>query len=110
MYELIDNMDEITQGDILKGCPVPILKNFTGYEEGKVITAEIETFDGIIMTQACDIANNKVDNDIISFIQWSISDLHIVFAISFNVCSFNEKDSGLYVKAFPFHSFTFKNL
>lgn len=49
-YELINNMDEITQGDILKGCPVPILKNFTGYEEGKIITAEIEIFDGIIMT------------------------------------------------------------
>lgn len=64
-YELIDNVDEITQGDIIKGCPVPILKNFIGNEEGQVIDAEIETIDGIIMTQACDIANNKVDNIIL---------------------------------------------
>ena len=64
-YELIDNMDEITQGDIIKGCPVPILKNFIGDETDKIIDAEIETIDGIIMTQACDIANNKVDNIIL---------------------------------------------
>lgn len=24
-YEVLENCDEITQGDILKGCPVPIL-------------------------------------------------------------------------------------
>jgi len=55
-------------------------------------------------------ANNKVDIEIASFIQWSTSDFAIVFAISSNECSFNEKDSGLYVKAFPFHSFTRNNL
>lgn len=64
-YELISNEEEITQGDIIKGCPVPILKSFKGTEAGDIIEAEIETIDGIVMTQACDIANNKVDNIIL---------------------------------------------
>ena len=52
----------------------------------------------------------EVDNEIASFIQWSISDFTIVFAISSNECRFKENNSGLYVKAFPFHSFTRSNL
>ncbi len=64
-YELMEDASEITQGDIIKNCPVPILKKFTGEEEGKIIDAEIEIIDGIIMTQACDIANGKVENIIL---------------------------------------------
>lgn len=62
-YELIDGKDEITQGDILKGCPVPILKGYTG--DANEVEAEIIIIDGIIMTQACDIENNKVENIIL---------------------------------------------
>ena len=36
------------------------------------------------------IAKNNVVNDIISFIQWSTSDLHIVLAISSNEFAFKE--------------------
>lgn len=64
-YELVNCTNEITQGDIIKGCPVPILKKFYGDEKDKIIEAEIEVIDGIIMTQACDIANNKIDNIIL---------------------------------------------
>lgn len=59
-YELVEDCSEITQGDILKGCPVPILEE---YDSEKINQkAQIEIIDGIILTQACDIANNKVDN------------------------------------------------
>lgn len=64
-YEVIDSKDDITQGDIIKGCPVPIIKKFTGIEPNQTIEAEIETIDGIIMTQACDIENQKIDNIIL---------------------------------------------
>lgn len=64
-YELIENSSEITQGDIVKNCPVPILADFTDDQTGKTIKAEIEYIDGIILTQACDIANDKVDNIIL---------------------------------------------
>ncbi len=65
-YELIESDDEITQGDILKNCPVPFLEKFSGgiYKEGCSIDAEIKYNDGIILTQACDLANNKV-NDVV---------------------------------------------
>lgn len=63
-YELIENTGEITQGDILKGCPVPVLKGTVGMDESEV-EAEVVYIDGIILTQACDIANNKVENIIL---------------------------------------------
>lgn len=64
-YELIINSNEITQGDIIKKCPVPIIKSVNGLYEGSTIDADIEVIDGIILTQACDIANNKVENIIL---------------------------------------------
>lgn len=63
-YEFIKDSNDITQGDIIKGCPVPIIKN-TQLVEGGIIEAEVEIIDGIVLTQACDIANRKVDNIIL---------------------------------------------
>ena len=64
-FELQENSADITQGDIIKGCPVPILKEFDISEEGQNVKAEIVTIDGIVLTQACDIANKKVENIIL---------------------------------------------
>ena len=64
-FELQENSAEITQGDIIKGCPVPILKEFNISKEGQNVKAEIVTIDGIVLTQACDIANKKVENIIL---------------------------------------------
>lgn len=64
-YELLESSSEITQGDIVKSCPVPILEEFDDDMTGQVMKAEIEYIDGIILTQACDITNNKVDNIIL---------------------------------------------
>ena len=64
-FELQENSADITQGDIIKGCPVPILKEFNISEEGQNVQAEIAIIDGIVLTQACDIANNKVENIIL---------------------------------------------
>lgn len=65
-FELQEDSTDITQGDIIKGCPVPILKEPDNIsEEGQNIQAEITIIDGIVLTQACDIANNKVENIIL---------------------------------------------
>ena len=64
-FELQENSADITQGDIIKGCPVPILKEFDISQEGQSVQAEIATIDGIVLTQSCDIANNKVENIIL---------------------------------------------
>ena len=63
-YELIENSDEITQGDIIKNCPVAIIED-CDIEIDKVIEAKISQVDGIILTQACDLANGKVKSVII---------------------------------------------
>lgn len=64
-FELQEKSNDITQGDIIKGCPVPILKEFNINKEGQNVRAEISKIDGIVLTQACDIANNKVENIIL---------------------------------------------
>lgn len=64
-YELIDNCDEITQGDIVMQCPVPIIKTDNEVISGSTISADDKIIDGIILTQACDIANRKIDNIIL---------------------------------------------
>lgn len=43
-------------------CPVPIIKTDNEVISGSTISADIEIIDGIILTQACDIANRKIDN------------------------------------------------
>lgn len=43
-------------------CPVPIIKTDNEVISGSTISADIEIIDGIILTQACDIANSKIDN------------------------------------------------
>ena len=73
-FELQEDSADITQGDIIKGCPVPILKEFDISEEGQNVKAEIATIDGIVLTQACDIANKKDENIILCAIT-SKSDL-----------------------------------
>lgn len=62
-YELVENSDEIAQGDILFHCPVAVLSGYC--DEDDEINSEIHDIDGIIMTQACDIANRKVENIIL---------------------------------------------
>ena len=64
-YELQENSAEITQGDIIKGCLVPVLRELDITKEGQNVKAEISEIDGIVLTQACDIANNKVQNIIL---------------------------------------------
>ena len=64
-FELQENSADITQGDIIKCCPVLILKELDISEEGQNVRAAIVTIDGIVLTQACDSANNKVENIIL---------------------------------------------
>ena len=64
-YDKLVDSEEITQGDILFNCPVAILDVNAQLSEGANIRSNIEYIDGIIITQACDIQNNKTDNIVI---------------------------------------------
>lgn len=63
-YEEISNSDDLTQGDILLNCPVAIMNKNSNIKSGQV-DAEIKYVDGIVLTQACDLKQKKVDNVLI---------------------------------------------
>ncbi len=50
---------ELSQGDYLKDCPVPVIADtFTPFSD-EAIDITIEERDVIILTQSCDLTNNK---------------------------------------------------
>jgi hypothetical protein len=59
-YKVINNSEEITQGDIIRNCPV--LKIDTTIPDNiHEIKAEVGFIDAVVMTQACDLQNDKVE-------------------------------------------------
>lgn len=66
-YTLLSESEELSQGDIIKKCPVPrlILDNTQDICAEEKYKAEIIKMDGVIVTQACDIANGKAKNIIL---------------------------------------------
>lgn len=59
-YRIVQNTDKIEQGDILSSWPVIIPTEWIN-GEGSIDT-DIDEYDMIIMSQSCDIQNNKIDN------------------------------------------------
>lgn len=60
-YDLINNSEELHQGDIIKNCPIIRLpESVKELRDG--IDIVIENYNVIIMTQSCDLANKKVSN------------------------------------------------
>lgn len=58
-YKEVPNNEPLTQGDILLDFPVPVIESSDEHPFFKVSGAE---FDVVVMTQACDLENNKVEN------------------------------------------------
>ncbi len=80
-YSLIQKSDDITQGDIILDCLVPVIGDVFYTEllktnEGEVVNNEIDIIklNAIILSQACDITNDKLDSIIICPI-WTLKDL-----------------------------------
>lgn len=61
-YTEIDEDAAFSQGEIIFNCPVIIFSSPGGIEEGIELEANSVEKDVIILTQACDIENRKVDN------------------------------------------------
>ena len=67
-YSRVEAQTPLTQGDLISDCPViawaagPL--NLSGSEEGEVLKAATTAVraDVVVMTQACDLEYNKVDN------------------------------------------------
>lgn len=68
-YTEIDDSAPISQGDIIFDCPIIVPDpefDFTGLEDISNIEMRIYTADVIVMTQACDLANDPPDTVIVA--------------------------------------------
>jgi hypothetical protein len=63
-YLVLPSSDELLQGDIIDLCPCPIVlpKPGTTYAKGQETPIEIVEVDAIVVTQSCDIVNEKVQH------------------------------------------------
>jgi len=70
-YEQVDHLTALTQGDIILECPILLFKSdiaITGTDDHRQqLEAGVRgvSCDVIVMTQACDLHNKKVDNVIL---------------------------------------------
>ncbi len=59
-YQKLDQQKDLQQGDIIPDCPVIIPPETL--EQGKMPEIEVQTFDAVILSQSCDLANEKLTN------------------------------------------------
>jgi len=76
-YDVVSGAD-LAQGDIITNCPVlnPLapenLADLETPESG--VTADVLTHDMIVMTQSCDLENQKIDSVVLCPI-WSLAEM-----------------------------------
>lgn len=59
-YEYLDGSDlSLQQGDIITDCPI-FTPDKHKCKEGDEVSFEVNTVDGIVLTQSCDLANGRV--------------------------------------------------
>jgi hypothetical protein len=67
-YEIVSAKKPLTQGDLIFDCPVLVWKKdipkLSGKSETEILKSSIDVIsvDVVIMTQACDLENNKISN------------------------------------------------
>jgi hypothetical protein len=72
-YEVVEG-DHLEQGDLLRACPVLVPVSILPFPlADHSITADLRTFDVVVMTQSCDLANDKTE-DIILCPHWDLID------------------------------------
>ncbi len=64
-YSIIQGRD-LMQGDIIKRCPVPIVNVPEPFTEVSEVDVEIEILDLIVLSQSCDLDNDKIKNVILA--------------------------------------------
>jgi hypothetical protein len=58
-YEILRNSPELQQGDFIPQCPIVLPpKNLP---EGENVDIEFDKIDSVILSQSCDLVNNKLD-------------------------------------------------
>jgi len=66
-YSDISKDDDLEQGDVIENCNV-IMPNEKSYEailNDDILDVPVEKIDGIVLSQSCDISNDKIDSIIL---------------------------------------------
>ena len=65
----------LRQGDVLFGCPVPILRPLQyPLEEGDVPELSIVDLDLVVLSQSCDLTNDKVEDVLLAeVVNWKVA-------------------------------------
>lgn len=58
-YKTVEQSQPPEQGDFVYSCPIIVPP--TTIEESKQVEADVITYDVLIMSQSCDLANKKID-------------------------------------------------
>lgn len=67
--ELPSGDETLEQGDFITDCPV-VIPSVTNLEEGMEVTANVEIYNVVILTQSCDLENGKVENVLVCPYYW----------------------------------------
>lgn len=71
-YEVVEGSD-LEQGDLLQACPILVpTVNLVFPLQNNTITGDMLIFDVVVMTQSCDLVNDKV-KDVILCPHWELS-------------------------------------
>ena len=57
-YHIVQTDDALMQGDLIEDCPI-VIPPTTIPDDGNV-EIEIQTYDVLVLTQSCDLENNKI--------------------------------------------------
>ena len=58
-YQILENENEIQQGDFIPNCPIVIPPTIISIDE--ITDIEIKEIDSIILSQSCDLVNDKIE-------------------------------------------------
>ena len=78
-YSIVRNTDNLTQGDIIKSCPIPIpaeslYRNILTDIETATESIDVTTADLVVLTQACDLEHVKVESIVLCAV-WSLQQI-----------------------------------
>ena len=58
-YQIIENSDELQQGDFIPECPILIPPD--SFMADDQLEVDIKLIDSVILSQSCDLANNNIE-------------------------------------------------
>src|SRR2546426_793485 len=74
-YEVTQG-SELLQGDLLRDCPIPRVRGLEHWplRAGQPLEVDIDREDVIIVSQSCDLANDKIDDVVLAqVLDWAVA-------------------------------------